>query len=74
MLASVSFFRGKVKAFETAPLRITEGLSSKSKAVPVSFRVPMQKLDPGRYTCQVNVVSPSMQKFAVWRSPMVVLP
>jgi VWFA-related protein len=74
MVASVSFYRGKVKAFETAPLKITAGLNAKSKAVPVGFSVPLGKLQPGRYTCQVNVLNPSEQKFAVWRSPMVVLP
>jgi VWFA-related protein len=74
MVASVSFYRGKVKAFETAPLKITAGLNAKSKAVPVSFSVPLGKLQPGRYTCQVNVLNPSEQKFAVWRSPMVLLP
>ncbi len=74
MVASVSFYRGKVKAFETAPLKIAAGLNAKSKAVPVSFSVPLGKLQPGRYTCQVNVLSPSEQKFAVWRSPMVLLP
>ena len=74
MVASVSFYRGKVKAFETAPLKITAGLNAKSKAVPVSFSVPLGKLQPGRYTCQVNVLKPSEQKFAVWRSPIVLLP
>ena len=74
MVASVSFYRGKVKAFETAPLKITAGLNAKSKAVPVGFSVPLGKLQPGRYTCQVNVLNPSERKFAVWRSPMVLLP
>lgn len=74
MVASVSFFRGKVKAFETAPVQITSGLNEKSKAVPVRFSVPLAELQPGRYTCQVNVLNPGAQKFAVWRSPMVVLP
>jgi VWFA-related protein len=74
MVASVSFYRGKVKAFETAPLKITAGLNVKSKAVPVGFSVPLGKLQPGRYTCQVNVLNPSEHKFAVWRSPMVLLP
>ena len=41
MLASVSFYRGKVKAFETAPLQITQGLT-KSKSVPVSFSLPLE--------------------------------
>ncbi len=72
--ALVSFYRGKVKAFETAPLKITEGLNPKSKAVPVTFSVPLDKLQPGRYTCQVSVLNPAAQKFAVWRSAMVLLP
>jgi VWFA-related protein len=74
MVATVSFFRGKVKAFETAPLKITEGLNAKSKAVPVGLSVPLGKLQPGRYTCQVSVLDPSEQKFAVWRAPVVLLP
>jgi VWFA-related protein len=74
MVATVSFFRGGVKAFETAPLKITAGLNEKSKAVPVAFSVPLGKLQPGRYTCQVSVLDPSARKFAVWRSPVVLLP
>lgn len=74
MVATVSFYRGKVKAFETAPLTISEGLNPKSKSVPVSFSVPLGKLAPGKYICQVNVVDPGAQKFATWRSPMVLLP
>ena len=74
MVASVSFFRGKVKAFETAPLRISDGLNAKAKSVPVRFSVPLESLQPGRYTCQVNVIQPSAEKFAVWQSPVVLLP
>jgi hypothetical protein len=74
LTATVSFYRGKVKAFETAPLEIADGLNAKSKAVPLSFRFPLAKLDPGRYTCQVTVVEPAAQKFAVWRSGVVLLP
>jgi VWFA-related protein len=74
MVATVSFYRGKVKAFETAPLQIADGLNPKSKAVPVRFSVPLDKLQPGRYTCQVSVLNPAARKFAVWRSPIVLLP
>jgi VWFA-related protein len=74
LVATVSFIRGKVKAFETAPLQITEGLDPRSKAVPLKFSVPLAKLAPGRYTCQVSVLDPAGQKFAFWRAPMVVLP
>lgn len=68
MVASVNFYRGKVKAFETVPLGIIEGPNSRSKAVPIRFRISMGDLQPGRHTCQVNVINPSMQKFAVWRA------
>ncbi|HXB70900.1 MAG TPA: VWA domain-containing protein [Candidatus Acidoferrales bacterium] len=74
IVASVSFYRGKVKAFETAPLQITEGLNAKSKALPVRFSVPMAKLQPGKYTCQVSVLDPAGQKFAFWRAPIALLP
>jgi VWFA-related protein len=73
ILARVSFFRGKTKAFETEPLEISEGLNARSKAVPVRFSVPLAKLQPGRYTCQVSVLDPSVQKFAFWRAPIVLL-
>jgi VWFA-related protein len=73
MVATVSFYRGKTKAFETAPLEVTDGLNAKSKALPVKFSVPLSKLQPGRYTCQVSVLDPAAQKFTFWRTPMVVL-
>jgi VWFA-related protein len=74
LVASVSFIRGKVKTFETAPLQITEGLDPKSKALPVKFSVPLAKLAPGRYTVQVSVLDPDSQKFNFWRGPVVVTP
>src|SRR5581483_10591029 len=74
MVASVTFFQNGRKAFESAPLAVTEGLNAKSKAVPLRFSLPLANLKPGRYTCQVNVLQPAAQRFAVWRAPMVVVP
>ncbi len=74
MVASVAFYRGKTKAFETTPLEIREGLNPLSKAVPIRFSVPLNKLEPGRYTCQILVLNPETQKFAVQRAPIVLLP
>jgi VWFA-related protein len=73
MVATVTFYRGKVKAFESAPLRVAEGLDPKSKSVPIRFSLPLDALQPGRYTCQVSLVQPAAQKFAVWRSPIVIM-
>jgi VWFA-related protein len=74
MVATLAFYRGKVKAFESLPLKITDGLNAKSKAVPVSFSVPLSALEPGKYKCQVTVLNPSAQSFAAWRSNIVLLP
>jgi VWFA-related protein len=74
VMARVSFYRGKMKAFETDPLEVSEGLNPKTKAVPMKFSVPLAKLQPGRYTCQVSVMDPAAQKFAFWRATMVLLP
>ena len=73
LVATVSFIRNKVKAFETAPLQVTEGLDPKSKALPLKFDVPLNKLAPGRYTCQVNVLDPSGQKFAYARTQVMLV-
>jgi hypothetical protein len=73
VVASVSFFRGKVKAFETDPLQVSDGLN-KAKAVPLRFSLPLGKLEPGRYTCQVSVLDPEARKFAFWRAAVVLLP
>ena len=44
VVAAVSFFRGKTKAFETEPLIVKDGLNAKSKALPVRFAVPLNRL------------------------------
>jgi len=74
LVASVGFYRGKVKAFETAPLEVKEGLNKNSKALPLKFSVPLDKLQPGRYECQVSVFDPGAQKFNFSRKQVVVLP
>ena len=38
------------------------------------FGLPLAKLEPGRYTCQVSVLDPAARRFAFWRAPVVVLP
>jgi len=74
LVAFVSFYRGEVKAFETAPLAQTELPDPKTKAIPLRFAVPLQNLPPGQYDCQVSVLSPAGQKVAFWRASIVVVP
>jgi hypothetical protein len=73
LVAFVSFYQGDVKAFETAPIPVVDGLNERSKAVPIRISVPLQSLRPGRYDCQVTVLEPASQKIAFWRAPVVIV-
>ncbi len=74
LVAFVSFYRGQTKAFETAPLPVSEGVANPLKTVPLQFSLSLAKLPPGRYNCQVTVLNPSGQKAAFWQSPVVLVP
>ena len=74
LVAFVSFYRGEVKAFETAPLPVTEAPAGRSRAVPLRFSVPLESVTPGSYECQVTVLDPTGQKAAFWRAPIVLIP
>jgi beta-lactamase regulating signal transducer with metallopeptidase domain len=74
LVAFVTLYRGGVKAFETAPWQVTDGLEPRSKAVPLQFAVPLGGLAPGRYECQVTVLDPGGQKVTSWRAPVELVP
>jgi VWFA-related protein len=74
LVAFVTFYRGQVKAFETPPLAVTDGMDPKSKAVPLKFSLALSKLTPGEYNCQVTVLDPGSQKAAFWSAPVMLVP
>ena len=71
--ASVSFYRGRLRAFQSEPVRITQA-PARGNVIAMHFQIPLATLAPGPYTCQVNVVDEFAKKFAFRRSPMVLLP
>ena len=74
LVAFVTFYRGQTKAFETSPMAVTEWSDAKLKTANLRFSVPLDKLQTGRYTCQVTVVDPGAQKAAFWQAPMLLVP
>jgi hypothetical protein len=74
LVAFVTLYKGDVKAFETQPIQVTDGLDARSKAVPLRFSIPLQGIAPGRYDCQVTVLEPGGRKAAFWRAPVVLVP
>jgi hypothetical protein len=74
LVAFVTFYRDGVKAFETAPQAVVEGMDARSKAVPLRLSVPLTELGPGSYDCQVSVLDPTGAKANFWRAPIVIIP
>ena len=73
LVAFVTFYRGQTKAFETAPLPVTEGVNNRLKTVPLKFDLSLGQLTPGRYNCQVTVLDPAGQKAAFWQAPVLLV-
>jgi CHASE2 domain-containing sensor protein len=73
LVAFVTFYRGQTKAFESAPLAVTEGLSNRLKTVPLQFSFALSKLPPGEYNCQITVLDPEGQKAAFWSAPVMLI-
>lgn len=73
LVAFVTFYRDGAKAFETKALPVLEGLDLKSKAVPLRFNFPLDRLSPGKYDCQVTVLDPGSQKAAYSRTEVMIV-
>jgi VWFA-related protein len=74
LVAFVTFYRGQAKAFETKPIQVADGQDPRSKALPLKFSFPLERLPPGEYTCQVTVLDPASQKAAFWQAPVMLIP
>lgn len=73
LLAYVTFYRGGVKAFETAPLAVNGALPNRLKTTPLQFSLPLGGLPAGEYHCQVTVLDPASQKAAFWQAPVMLI-
>jgi VWFA-related protein len=72
--ATLTFYRGKTKSFESQPVRMDAFALKRAQTLPIQFQAPLAQLAPGRYTCQVNIVDENGRKFGFARTEIVVLP
>jgi hypothetical protein len=72
VLTSIQFFRGKVKVYETPLVEARELNRPERRSAAFSFEVPAAQLQPGWYTCQVNVIDDAGGQFAFPRTPLLV--
>jgi len=73
IIAYVGLYQGQTKVFQSAPLAVVEQTQNRAKAVPIRFDIPLDKIAPGAYDCQVTVLDPSAQKAAFWQGRIVVI-
>jgi VWFA-related protein len=69
---SLTFYRGKVKVFETPTLDRTQVDATDRHAAVFQFEVPAGSLTPGLYTCQVNIVDEVAGQFVFPRVELYV--
>ena len=72
LVTSLTFFRGRVRAFETPPIETTELSAPDRQAAVFRFDLPPGALPPGLYTCQVNVVDDGAGAFVFPRFQLFV--
>lgn len=71
--ATVGFYVGNRKVFESAAVRINDWLEGRGKTVPLQLQLPLKDLPPGAYSAQVNVIDEAGRKFAFQRAKIVIL-
>jgi len=74
LVAFVSFYRDQKLAMETPPIAVTPEPGTRLGVVPLSFQVPLGKLEPGRYQCQVSVLDPAGRRAAFWQGSVMLVP
>ena len=72
--ATLTFYRGKTRSFESEPIRLDSYLPKRGQTLPVQFMAPLARLASGRYTCQINLIDEAGRKFAFERTDIIVLP
>jgi VWFA-related protein len=72
VLTSIEFLQGDAKVYETKPIVAQEITVPERKAVVFQMEIPLQSLNPGFYTCQINVIDDVAGNYAFPRWPILV--
>jgi hypothetical protein len=64
IMTSLAFYRGKRRVYQTPPAEALQVTDRDRRSVVVRVAVPASTLEPGLYTCQLNVVDDAAGTFA----------
>lgn len=71
--ASLTVYSANKKVIETPSVRATRPDAQRQSALPVWFELPLNKMAPGQYECQVNLIDEFGRKFAFPRSAFAIV-
>ncbi len=71
--ASLAFYRGNQKIFETPPVRANRLSEQRDATLPVWLQLSMASIKAGRYDCQLNLIDEFGRKFAFPRALVAVV-
>ena len=74
LFAYVSFYSNQKLAMEMPPIAVKPEPTTRLGVVPLNFGVPLGKLKPGRYQCQVSVLDPARHRAAFWQGSVMLVP
>ncbi len=69
---NLSFYRGKVKVFDTPIVERNRLDAADRRAAVFQFELPAQSLRPGLYTCQINIIDQVAGRFVFPRLELYV--
>jgi hypothetical protein len=72
--ATLALYQDNKKVFESAAVRANRLADSREATLPVWLQVPLGKINPGKYDCQVSLIDDFGRKFAFSRAAIAVLP
>lgn len=71
--ASLSVYSANKKVSETPSVRATRLDAQRQSALPVWFELPLEKMGPGQYECQVTLIDEFGRKFAFPRASFAIV-
>jgi hypothetical protein len=71
--ASLALYKGNKKVFETPSVRASRMDTKRTGTLPINLQTAVDKIEPGRYECQLNVIDEFGRKFAFPRTGLAVL-
>jgi hypothetical protein len=74
VLTNLEILQGNTKLFESGPVEGRELTSPDRQAMAFQMDVPLDKLAPGLYTCQVNVLDDIAGSFSFPRAVFLLKP